>query len=129
MFNPYYTQFQQPQAFFNQQPMQQPQQAPQQPSTAVLYAPTHKDFANVGVQPGRQALIIAQNEPYMAFKSADAMGMVQTTMYRIEQVSGDDLDAPAVEYATKNELAQLQAIVQQIVDGMSKPGKKEVATE
>lgn len=88
----------------------------QQSAPAVLYAPTAKDFASVSLQPGKQALIIAQNEPFMAFKSADNMGMVQTTMYRIEQVNEQDISAPSPEYATKTELAQLEQVVQKITD-------------
>lgn len=97
----------------------------------VLYAPTAKDFQGIAVQPGRQALIIAQNEPYMAHKVADGMGMVQTTLYRIEQVTETDINSPAQEYATKGELAQLQQIVQQIVDSIApkKTAKKEAASE
>lgn len=88
----------------------------QQSAPAVLYAPTAKDFASVSLQPSKQALIIAQNEPFMAFKSADNMGMVQTTMYRIEQVNEQDISAPSPEYATKTELAQLEQVVQKITD-------------
>ena len=130
MFNPYTSPYmQQP---FPQQytPTPTPQTA-QSNTPAVLYASTARDFANVTIQPGRQALIIAQNEPYMAFKSADMMGMVQTSMYRIEPVSEDELNAPAPEYATKSELVHLQQIVQQIIDSMNKPTrqKKEAVTE
>lgn len=105
----------------------QPSQ-PQNDGPAVLYAPSAKEFANVSVQPGRQALVISQNDPYIAFKSADAMGMVNTTMYRLEAVTADQINGPAVEYATKGELAQLQQVVQQLVENMNKPAraKKEV---
>lgn len=100
----------------------QPIQA-QNDGPVVLYAPTAKEFANVSVQPGRQALVISQNDPYIAFKSADAMGMVNTTMYRLESVTADQINGPAVEYATKGELAQLQGVVQQLVENMSKPAR------
>jgi hypothetical protein len=88
-------------------------------SPAVLQVATVKDFDSVTIQPGRRALIMAQNEPYIAFKNADAIGMVQTTLYKIEQVSMDQVARPEIEYATKGELAQLQQVVQQIVDGIS----------
>lgn len=105
----------------------QPSQ-PQNDGPVVLYAPSAKEFANVSVQPGRQALVISQNDPYIAFKSADAMGMVNTTMYRLEAVTADQINGTAVEYATKGELAQLQQVVQQLVENMNKPAraKKEV---
>lgn len=66
---------------------------PQQPLTpptsgpAFLQVATAKEFDSVTIQPGRQALIMAQNDPYIAFKSADNMGMVTTTLYRLEPVT------------------------------------------
>lgn len=124
--NPYAAQMGQSAPFLPK--VSQPSQA-QNDGPVVLYAPTAKEFANVSVQPGRQALVISQNDPYIAFKSADAMGMVNTTLYRLEAVTPDQINGPAVEYATKNELAQLQSVVQQLIDGLNKPtkAKKEAA--
>lgn len=99
-----------------------PNSLPQQPMdqmTMVAYAPTAKDFSGVSVQPGGKVLVIAQNEPYMAFKNADNMGMVNTTMYRIEQISESDINTPSQEYATKQELMQLKNVVQQIIDSVT----------
>lgn len=111
----------------NINPYNAPQNAPV-PSPAFLQVGTVKDFDNVTIQPGRQALIMAQNEPYLAFKSADAMGMVTTSFYRLEPVTADQIAQPATEYATKSELAQLQGIVQQLVENISKrTAKKEVS--
>lgn len=105
------------------QPMQTPNDGP-----IVLYAPTAKEFANVSVQPGRQALVISQNDPYIAFKSADAMGMVNTTLYRLEAVTADQINGPTPEYVTRQEF---QHTIQQIIDGMNKPtrAKKEAPAE
>ena len=108
-----------------------PNSLPQQPTeqmTMVAYAPTAKDFSGVSVQPGGKVLVIAQNEPYMAFKNADNMGMVNTTMYRIEQIPENELNAPSQEYATKEELLQLKNIVQQIINNVT-AGKEETRDE
>lgn len=107
-------------------PLTAPSNAP-----AFLQVGTAKEFDNVTIQPGRQALIMAQNDPYLAFKSADQMGKVTTTLYRLEPVTAEQINGPAVEYATKNELAQLQSVVQQLIDGLNKPtrAKKEAQTE
>lgn len=110
---------------------------PQQPLTpptsgpAFLQVATAKEFDSVTIQPGRQALIMAQNDPYLAFKSADQMGKVTTTLYRLEPATAEQINGSAVEYATKNELAQLQGVVQQLIDGLNKPtrAKKEAPTE
>ena len=96
-----------------------PQQQPQDQMTMVAYAPTAKDFSGVSVQPGGKVLVIAQNEPYMAFKNADNMGMVNTTIYRIEQISENELNTPSQEYATKEELTQLKNVVQQIINNVT----------
>lgn len=88
---------------FNALPVSQSVSAPQINAPSVLYAPTHKDFDNVAVQPGRQAIIIAQNEPYLAFKSADDMGMVQTKLYRIEPITAEQVDPVKNDYITREE--------------------------
>ena len=95
-------------------------------SPVFLQVGTAKEFDNVTIQPGRQALIMAQNDPYIAFKSADAMGMVNTTLYRLEAVTPDQINGPAPEYVTRSEFQQT---IQQIIDSMSKPtrAKKEAA--
>lgn len=104
---------------------------PPQTGPAFLQVGTAKEFDSVTIQPGKQALIMAQNDPYIAFKSADAMGMVTTSLYRLEPVTAEQMNGPAVEYATKGELAQLQQVVQQLIDGLNKPAraKKEAPTE
>lgn len=113
---------------FNPNPMQS-QTNPVSPpvaSPAFLQVGTAKEFDNVTIQPGRQALIMAQNDPYIAFKSADAMGMVTTNLYRLEPVTADQINGPAPEYVTRSEFQQT---IQQLIDSMSKPAraKKEAA--
>ena len=97
-------------------------------SPAFLQVGTAKEFDNVTIQPGRQALIMAQNDPYIAFKSADAMGMVTTSLYRLEPVTADQINGPAPEYVTRSEFQQT---IQQLIDSMSKPAraKKETVSE
>lgn len=112
---------------FMPQTQQMQQNAPQSDATYVLPVASVKDFDSVTIQPGRRALIMAQNEPYIAFKAADAMGMVQTSLYKIEPVTADQMAQPSTEYATKSELSQLQQVVQQIIDVMAP--KKEDKTE
>lgn len=112
---------------YQPQPTQMQQGAPQNDMTYVLPVASVKDFDSVTIQPGRRALLMAQNEPYIAFKAADAMGMVQTSLYKIEPVTAEQMAQPSTEYATKTELNQLQQVVQQILDVMAP--KKEDKTE
>lgn len=109
---------------YQPQPTQMQQGAPQNDMTYVLPVASVKDFDSVTIQPGRRALLMAQNEPYIAFKAADAMGMVQTSLYKIEPVTAEQMAQPSTEYATKTELNQLQQVVQQILDVMA-PNKEE----
>lgn len=95
---------------------------------AFLQVGTAKEFDSVTIQPGRQALIMAQNDPYIAFKSADAMGMVTTSLYRLEPVTAEQINGPVPEYVTRQEFQQT---IQQLLDGMNKPVRqaKKEATE
>ena len=137
MFNPYFNPYQTGvQSPFGMQNTPYQPQTPVQPTQnempAVLQVASAKDFDSVTIQPGRRALIMAQNEPFIAFKNADAMGMVQTSLYRIEPVTADQIAQPATEYATKTELNQLQSVVQQIVDKLTPKNanaKKDGASE
>lgn len=101
---------------------------PPQSGPAFLQVGSAKEFDNVTIQPGKQALIMAQNDPYIAFKSADAMGMVTTSLYRLEPVTADQINGPAPEYVTRSEFQQT---IQQLIDSISKPAraKKEAASE
>lgn len=104
---------------------------PQNNAPAVLYAPTAKDFASVSLQPGKQALIIAQNEPFLAFKNADNMGMVTTTIYRIEPVNEADLEPKQTEYVTRQEFqAFINSLRQPVQTAQTtRTSKKEAESE
>lgn len=114
---------------FMQGAMSTPPQPVTPPSAgpAFLQVGTAKEFDSVTIQPGRQALIMAQNDPYIAFKSADAMGMVTTNLYRLEPVTAEQINGPVPEYVTRSEFQQT---IQQIIDSI-KPTRqtKKEATE
>lgn len=114
-----------PNSNYQQNFTQYPQNYPQypqvnqnpQPQTILLHVPTSKDFDSVAIQPGKSALILAQNEPYMVLKPADGMGAISSTYYKYEAVDVSQMGAPATEYATKAEVQQLQEIVQRMLIG------------
>lgn len=130
--NPYGYPFMAPQMAQNTSFIPNSMSTPAQPVTppsaspAFLQVGTAKEFDNVTIQPGRQALIMAQNDPYIAFKSADAMGMVTTSLYRLEPVTADQINGPTPEYVTRQEFQQT---VQQIIESIkpARQTKKEVA--
>lgn len=117
-----------PQAPFMPNSISTPTQplTPPSASPAFLQVASTKDFDSVTIQPGRQALIMAQNDPYIAFKSADAMGMVTTNLYRLEPVTADQINGPTPEYVTRQEFQQT---VQQIIDSIKTPRAKKEVTE
>lgn len=95
-------------------------QTQQQNTPIVKYVSSVNDFNSVTLQPNMQAILIAQNEPYMCFKTADSMGMLSnSTYYKIEQVTQEQLTAPAMEYATKQEVARLENAVNQIINALN----------
>lgn len=119
-FNPYMAGMPQPQQTQYMQYMQQqrPQQMPQQQNTAVMYVPTAKDFANVTLQPPvNQAILVAQNEPYICFKRMENM-MTTSSLFKIEPVTEQQISAPQTEYATKQEVANLENAVDQIINAL-----------
>ena len=100
-------------------PVSTPSMQQQNTGPAFIPVPSAKDFDSVTIQPGRQALIMAQNDPFIAFKTADAMGKVTTKLYRLEPVSADQINGPSPEYVTRQEFQQT---IQTLIDGINKPG-------
>ena len=128
-FQPGFTMYNQPftqQNFQPQPPMQyqigaQNMQNAQnrQPGTNVVTIQSIKQVEQVPVPPGRQVLVMVQNDPVIAMRTADQIGLVQTIFYKIEQFNPEDSETKKEEYATKSEFMQLQGIVQEIVNGLT----------
>ena len=70
------------------QNMRQPAQG-QQAGPGWVTVTTVKDIANVSVQPGVKAWIMAQNDAVFAVRSADQMGVTTTEYYRFERYDPD----------------------------------------
>lgn len=90
-----------------------------QPGTDVVTIQSIKQVEQVPVPPGRQVLVMVQNDPVIAMRTADQIGLVQTIFYKIEQFNPEDSETKKEEYATKSEFMQLQGIVQEIVNGLT----------
>lgn len=130
-FNPYApyppTPFQPPQFMPQQMQPQQPAQAQNTP--AVLQVATIKQVEQAPVQPGGKALVLVANEPVIAMRTADSMGITTTDYYHIERFDPDAAQAaPASDYVTRQEFQQT---IQQLLDNMQKPArtKKEAMPE
>lgn len=113
--NPYTFQFNQPQQFGQQAPFQpmgmnlpQPQQQAASGAPVVLQVATIKQVEQAQVQPGGKALVLVANEPVIAMRTADNMGLTTTDYYRIEKFDPDAQVAagPAGDYVTRAEFQQ-----------------------
>lgn len=120
--NPYTFQFNQPQQFSQQpgfpgqqtpfQPMgvnlPQPQQQAASGAPVVLQVATIKQVEQAQVQPGGKALVLVANEPVIAMRTADNMGLTTTDYYHIEKFDPDAqmAAAPAGDYVTRAEFQQ-----------------------
>lgn len=124
--NPYIQQMQQMQQF--QQMPQIPQipqmQQPKQQNTAstgidILYVPDLRSVDNVQILPMQKKLVMVQNEPVIAMRVSDSMGLVTTDYYRLEKFDpGKSVGSSpenTVDYITKDQLeARLSEMFEQI---------------
>lgn len=62
---------------------QGPQNAPQ--GMEVIPVQTIQQVEQVQVQPGQRKMVLVQNEPVIAARSADNMGLVATDYFRLEK--------------------------------------------
>lgn len=93
------------------QPVMQPLMRPQQPamsmqpaSAMLVFVPNVKDIESVSVQPGQRVFAMAQNEPVLACREANGMGVVQTTYCRLEPYEpASAASTPSTEYVTRAE--------------------------
>lgn len=137
-----YSQFPMPwqSAQFNQYPSPTPlfqqiqQQAqPQQPLFTVAQVPTAESVDQIQLQPNERKIILVQNQPILAMRSADAMGLVNTRYFQLV-----DYDPHAQQSGTQAEYApmgvvqdmqgQIQALAQQMEEmkGALSNGKSSV---
>lgn len=97
-----------------QPPMQTQQAARQGVQTAQngpgwVTVPTVQDIANVSVQPGVKAWIMAQNDAVFAVRAADQTGVTTTEYYRFERYdpAAEKAASEKEEYVTRKEFQAL----------------------
>lgn len=106
-----------------------PQTAPQTPQSAgpaVMQVSTTKQVEQVQVQPGGKALVLVANEPVIAMRMADNMGLTTTDYYHIEKFDPDAAPAAAAagDVVTRAEFQQtVQALVQRIEQMQGAPAE------
>lgn len=84
---------------------QQSAPMPMQLSGSMLaFVPNVRDIESVSVQPGQRVFVMAQNEPVLACRDANGMGVVQTTYCKLEPYEPTAAAAtPSPEYVTRAE--------------------------
>lgn len=110
-----------------------PQTAPQQPQSAgpaVMQVSTVKQVEQVQVQPGGKALVLVANEPVIAMRMADNMGLTTTDYYHIEKFDPDAAPAAAVagDVVTRAEFNQtVQTLLHRIEQMQGAPAEQKAS--
>lgn len=83
------------------------------PNMEVVPVPTIQQVEQVGLQPGQRKMVMVQNEPVIAARYADNMGLVTTEYYKLEKfVPGAPSTLQAANYITEEQLeARLSALI------------------
>lgn len=75
----------------------------------VVPVPTIQQVDQVQLQPGQRKLVMVQNEPVIAARYADNMGLVTTEFYRLEKYDPHAVQGEPVEYVTRKEFEEFVA--------------------
>lgn len=118
-------------------PMPQPTPAPAVQQTgpsaapAVLYVPNVSDVKEVDLHGAANALIIVQNEPVIAMKTAvNSMGLTATDYYHLDKFDPASMSAPvsSQDFVTRAEFQQFVASLRApIAEPQAAPVEKEAA--
>ena len=110
---------------FQQQfhPMQtvQAMQSPPAPAFSVVQVPTIENVEQIQLQPEEKKIVLVQNQPVLAMRTADAMGLVSTRYFALSDYDPHVQQASAhPEYApfaiVQDMQAQIADLTQQIAD-------------
>ena len=92
----------------------QPVPAPQMPSNGpdLGTVQTIAQVDQVSIQPGQRRIVMVQNEPVIAVRFADQMGLVSSEYYRLEKFNPSAAPVvPAAEYVTRKEFEEFVASI------------------
>lgn len=118
------------------QPMQPPQQ-PQQGNAQIVWVPGGQAAFEYPVAPNSAVALWDSTAPVIYLKQADASGKPTTKIYDLVERNAAappasppaTVQAPAVEYATKEDLAALAARVEALSTTKTNRAKKEVTPD
>lgn len=88
--------------------MQNNVQPQQNTMMEVIPVQTIQQVEQVQVQPGQRKMVLVQNEPVIANRTADSMGLVTTDYFSLERFDPNAIAAPVptVNYVTPEQLEE-----------------------
>ena len=112
---------------YQPQPLQNMQQPPQQNNTQIVWVPGGQAAFEYPVAPNSAVALWDSTAPVIYLKQADASGKPTTKIYDlVERIASQ---APAVEYATREQLDALAARVDALSTPKIAKAKKEAAND
>lgn len=106
--------------------MMQNNAQPQQNTMEVIPVQTVRQVEQVQVQPGQRKMVLVQNEPIIANRTADSMGLVTTDYFRLERFDPNAItaQAPTQNYVTAEQLEErLSAFADSLKPTRAKKGE------
>lgn len=97
----------------------------------VVPVQTIQQVEQVQVQPGQRKMVLVQNEPVIASRSADNMGLVATDYFRLEKFDPHAVSpaaASSANYVTPEQLEERLAAFAESIKPASK-SKKEASSD
>lgn len=125
-YNPYASGFVNPYAFnnnfdnqnmSNMPQMQQSQTSATQNDLSIAYVQTVAQVEQVQLPPGARRLIMVQNEPVVAMRVADSMGLTTTDYYKLTKYNPSE-SAPVAESTRYVTEEQLEARLKDLLEKM-----------
>ena len=104
----------------------QTQATQHQPDINVVQVSTIKQVEQAPVAPGSRVLVLVSNEPVIAMRSADNMGIASTDYYKIEKIDPSATAAKENDYVTRQEF---QKFVESLSAAQNAPEAKEGKTK
>lgn len=109
------------------------QPAYSQPQIDVSTVQSVQQIEQVQVQPGTRRLIMAQNEPVIAMRVADNIGLITTDYYRLEKFVPEYLQPPqpatvqqgnGQKYVTEDQLEAMEARITATIENITRNNEK-----
>lgn len=86
----------------------------QQAGPELVTVQTIEQVGQIGVQPGQRKVVMVQNEPVIATRYADQMGLASTEYYRLTKFDPAMNAATGGDYVTRQEFEKVLAVLREL---------------